>query len=109
MTVAATAWKERLAALGTVGLVVHFSIFGLCIAAMAAGIRYGLLELVPWLAERLPNGATTFVGAYALTKVLTIPRLALTCAVTPLVARLLGRSAPAEPAGAAAAAVAEEG
>ena len=91
------AWKERLAALGTIGLVVHFSVFFTCIGLMAVGIRYGLLELIPWLAERLPADATTLVGAYALSKVLTIPRLALTCAVTPVVARVLGREGTPTP------------
>lgn len=75
--------KERLLALGQVGLVVHFSIFFLCIAAFWFGLEEGVVQRVSWLAERLPEDGASLVVAYGLAKVLTLPRLALTVTITP--------------------------
>lgn len=92
-------WSDRLAELGTLGAVVHLVGFAACMIAMGAGIRFGLLDAWPWLAERLPADATTWIGAYALTKVLSLPRIGVTLAVTPVVARLRGRASPESAAG----------
>lgn len=75
--------KERLLALGQVGLVVHFSVFFSCIAAFWYGLEEGVVQRVSWLAERLPEDGASLVVAYGLAKVLTIPRLVLTVTITP--------------------------
>ena len=47
------------------------------------GLEYGLVQRVDWLAERIPANTATVGVAYLLAKVLTVPRLAVTVAITP--------------------------
>lgn len=100
-------WKDRLEELGRIGLFVHLAGFVVCMIAMSVGIQHGLLASWPWLAEHLPTGATTLVGAYALTKALSVPRIVITVTITPFLARVLGR--PLVPAVAPAVADRREG
>jgi hypothetical protein len=83
------AWQDRLASLGMLGLVVHYICLATFVGLVALGLDMGLAERVPWVAERVGT-AGIWIGAYGLAKVLTIPRIALTVAITPFVARRIG-------------------
>ncbi|MFZ5475588.1 MAG: FAM210A/B-like domain-containing protein [Myxococcota bacterium] len=93
MTTAATrpSWKQRLEQYGKLGFVVYFSIFFLTIGLFAAMLKLGFAERIPWLASHAGDGAT-LVAAYALTKLVQVPRIALTLAITPVIARRMGKA-----------------
>ncbi|MFN7144507.1 MAG: FAM210A/B-like domain-containing protein [Myxococcota bacterium] len=56
-------------------------------------LRAGLQDMLPpALLAYLPAEGTTFLGAYAIYKGLQLPRIALALAITPIVARWLGRA-----------------
>lgn len=85
-------WKARLEALGTLGLVVHFSVFFACILGFAALISTGLHAQIPWVRDHAEIGSgATFVVAYGLTQALKPARILLTLAVTPVLARWRGQ------------------
>lgn len=87
-------WKQQLEAYGRIGLYVYFAIFAGTLVAFFAALKLGLQDSVPWLAEHAGEGAT-LAGAWLLTKLVQIPRIAATLAVTPVVARWTGRPAVA--------------
>jgi hypothetical protein len=57
-------------------------------------LHFGFGESLAWIHAYVPSGSTTVVGAYALTKLIQIPRIAFTVAFTPVLARWLGRDLP---------------
>ena len=67
----------------------------LCLVSFGAAfllLRAGLEQMLPtWLLTYLPADGTTFIGAYALYKAMQVPRIAFAIAVTPIIARWLGR------------------
>jgi hypothetical protein len=81
------AMRERLEALGPVGLVIHFSIHGLCIFLFWLGINEGVVQRIDWLAQRMPASGASLVVAYGLSRALLPVRLAITVALTPIVQR----------------------
>lgn len=81
-------WRARLERYGKLGLVVWFSIFALSIATFTALVSGGVDW--PWL-EQHTGQLGPLAAGYVITKLLTIPRAALTLSVTPLIARRLGR------------------
>lgn len=83
-----TSWPDRVKELGPLGLVVLFSTLVVSMLFFGTALHFGLGAQVPWLAEHLPAGATTVVGAYALSKLITVPRIILTVAITPWIAAL---------------------
>jgi hypothetical protein len=84
--------KQLMDMYGRLAVGVYIAIYALTLAGFFLLLRAGLQHHLPdWLTTVLPAEGTTFVGAWAMAKVLQIPRIALALAVTPLVARLLGR------------------
>jgi hypothetical protein len=70
-------------------------VFGLFIAGF-----YSLLSLgveIPYVPSSMA-GAGTWVAAYAATRVLMPVRIAIVLGLTPVIARMLGRSPPPSPA-----------
>jgi hypothetical protein len=86
---------ERLKALGPLGLGIFLCTYVVSMVTFSLALHFGLQERIPWLGEHLPAGATTLLGAYALTKLLTLPRMALAIFLTPWVARLRARGSAA--------------
>jgi hypothetical protein len=84
-------WKQRLEQYGKLGIGIYFGIFFLTLGGFTAMLKLGLTESIPWLATHAGDGAT-LVAAYALTKLVQVPRLAATLAITPVVARRLGKA-----------------
>jgi len=85
--------KRLLAEYGRLALVTYLALFVLSLAAFAAAIAFGF-EI-----ESAAGGAGLLGAAYLGTKAIQPLRIAATLALTPLVARLLGRRGrPAEPA-----------
>ena len=74
---------------GALGLGVWFGIFFLSIGLFWSLLRLGVR--IPWL-EGAGGDASTLVAAYLATKLLTIPRAVLTLAVTPVLAKRLGKA-----------------
>ncbi len=70
---------------GPLALVVHYTIFGLCLAGFMVLIRAG------FQVEGAVGAASTFTGAYVACQVIKIPRFAATFALTPLIDRLIRR------------------
>lgn len=91
-------WKQQLEQYGRLGLIVHFSIFGLTLIAMGALLKLGLAAELPYLKDHpeAQSGAT-IIAAYALTQLLKLPRLLLTLSLTPLIAKYTGKSPASEP------------
>ena len=85
------AWRRRLEVYGRLGIYVYIVIWLTTIAAFAVLIEMGLTQRIPWLAEHAAGGGATLVVAWALAKVLQIPRIALTLAVTPVIAKWIGK------------------
>lgn len=85
-------WKEMLAQYGKIALVVWFTIFGLVMLGNVVALKSGFADVGAL------GGAGLIGGAYVLTQATKPIRIAVTLAVTPLVARLLRR----EPTAAAA-------
>lgn len=77
---------------GRVGLGIYVV---LCLVTFGGSfllLRAGLQDLLPAaVLEYLPADGTTFIGAYALYKSMQIPRIAVALAITPVIARWLGR------------------
>jgi hypothetical protein len=108
-------WKTRLEPYGKLGLVIYLAttcismvVFGTLLhlgfrdtlaGAVASGASLVRSHLGAGLADTLtPSGnltGTTLVAAYVLTKLVQVPRILFTLAITPWVARRLAR--PAEP------------
>lgn len=82
---------------GGLGVAVHYSIHILCTLAFTLLLYIGVAEHLPWLREHLGSGGTSFVGGYLLSKAIQVPRVGATLALTPLVARWLGRAPKQEP------------
>jgi hypothetical protein len=82
-------WKIKLKALfdayGTVAIGTLIAINVLVIAGAAFAINRG------WKPDSIAGTAGTWVGAYVIYKATTIPRWLLAVALTPLVARAIGR------------------
>ncbi len=79
---------------GMLAIVVHWTIFGLCLVGFMLLIRAG------FNVTGAAGTAGTFAGAYAACQVIKIPRFAVTFALTPLIDRLIRRlrnKGPAEP------------
>jgi len=116
---------QKLLALGKLGAVVHFVCYLLCIAIFTLLIELGFRDpimaglawlegfarahLGTWLADKLAaasdGGMTLFGmslatlgGAVVATKVLSIPRMMLTAAITPAIARRLAARSRSEEA-----------
>jgi hypothetical protein len=70
---------------GMLALVVHYAIFGLCLAGFMVLIRAG------FQVEGAVGAASTFTGAYVACQVIKIPRFAVTFALTPLLDKLIRR------------------
>ncbi len=114
---------EQLTDLGRLGAIVHFAGYLACLAVCLVLVELGFKEEVQhaigaaerfcrthvsvWLADKLSmaragEGGTTLLGlnvatlgsAYIVTKVLSVPRMLLTLAITPAIARRLERSLP---------------
>lgn len=87
-------WKKELERYGNIGIIVYLSIFVITMASMVAALEFGLVSSLPWFRDHpeVTQGAT-FVAAWAMTKVLQIPRILLTLGLTPLLARWTGRVA----------------
>lgn len=77
---------------GWVGLGVHYTGFGVSMGTFYGVLAAGLQDRIPWVASGIGEDTAILAGSYALTKALTLPRLAVTLAVTPPVARWLGRA-----------------
>jgi hypothetical protein len=93
-TPAGPGWRDRLAQLGRLGLIVYLSTTCVSMVSFLCLLHFGLGERLAWLDEHLPDGSGTIVGAYALTKLIQVPRIAFTVAFTPMLARWLGRETP---------------
>lgn len=118
---------EQLTDLGTLGALVHFAGYlcclALCLALIEAGFRDELMGLVgsierfarTWIGDGVANllakagsengsftilgfDAATLGGAYLVTKLLSPPRILLTLAITPLVARRIRKEPGPMPA-----------
>lgn len=78
---------------GPLALVVHYTIFGLCLVGFMLLIRAG------FQLEGAVGNVSTFTGAYLACQVIKIPRFAATFALTPLLDKLIRRlrNKPAEP------------
>jgi hypothetical protein len=87
-------WRARMARLGQLGLAVYLSTTCISMITFLGLLHFGFGEKLAWLNEHLPDGSTTVVGAYALTKIIQVPRIAFTVAFTPVLARWLGRELP---------------
>lgn len=88
-------WKQRLEAYGRVGFYVYLAIWLGTLAVFFTLLELGLQDELPWLAEHAGQGAS-LAGAWLLTKVVQVPRIAATLAVTPAVARWTKRGPPAD-------------
>jgi hypothetical protein len=86
-------WKKELERYGNIGLVVYLSIFVLTMGIMITVVETGSVNALPWFRDHpeITSGAT-WVAAWAMTKVLQVPRILLTLALTPMIARWTGRS-----------------
>jgi hypothetical protein len=81
----AMGWRDRLRGLGKVGLVLHFTLYGLTIAGFFLALHHPDVREHPWIVEHMGEGGL-LVSAWVLSRLTVIPRVALTCAVTPLIA-----------------------
>jgi apolipoprotein N-acyltransferase len=84
-------WKAEIQRYGALGLAVWFSIFFLSIGVFWSLLRLGVR--LPWL-DGVGGDASTLLAAYLATKVLMVPRAILTLAVTPVLAKKLGKAPP---------------
>lgn len=91
MSAPPTSWRERLQALGKIGLVIHFSLYGLTILGFYLALQAPVIRAHPWVAEHMGQGSALF-SAWLLSRLTFVPRAAFTCAITPLVAARLSRS-----------------
>ena len=82
-------WRAKLERYGKLGLVVWFSIFACSIGLFTLLIKVGVDW--PWLTQHTGELGPLAAGD-VITKLLTIPRAALTLSVTPIIARRLGRA-----------------
>lgn len=85
--------KEKMDALGKLGLYVYLSTFVISMITFYTLLKTGVSEQIPWIQAHAGSGAA-FGGAWVLTKVIQIPRILLTLAITPLLAKLLEKRAP---------------
>jgi hypothetical protein len=92
------ALRGQLESYGRLGLGVYFTLWAVNVAVFFVVLRLGLQDRVPWVAEHIGTDGATLVGAWALGKLMMVPRIALAVAITPIVARWMGRTPPAEPA-----------
>ncbi len=83
-----------MARLGRLGLVVYLSTTCVSMITFLGLLHFGFGDSLAWIHDYVPAGSTTVVGAYALTKLIQLPRIAFTVAFTPIVARWLGREVP---------------
>lgn len=85
-------FKNLMELYGRLGIFIYV---GLCLVTFGVSfllLRAGLQDVLPAsVLAWLPTDGTTFVGAYALYKALQIPRIAVALAITPVIARWLGR------------------
>ncbi len=86
---------EHVRRLGTLGVGVYLGTTCVSMLVFLPLLHFGLADRLGPLQEWLPQGATTVVGAYALTKMIQVPRMLFTIAFTPLLARWLGRAVEA--------------
>lgn len=87
--------KAELVRYGPIGLVTWFAVFGIFLIGFYSVLALGVQ--IPWVPASVAT-AGTWAAAYAVTKVLMPVRIAIVLALTPLLARLLGRSPPPSPA-----------
>jgi hypothetical protein len=88
--------KERFSALlkeyGPVAFLVYFTIFFLCIAGFSVAIQAGLAEALSEQFDVELDGkgglAGTLFAAWAVTKVIQVPRIFATLVLTPIVGRI---------------------
>jgi uncharacterized membrane protein len=101
---------ERLKALieqyGRLAIVLHFAVWIACVGLFTAVFHLGFGGDLPgalaeadvpgtaWLAEHLGAFGFALTAGYAVTQVLKLPRIALTLALTPILARRFGHVAP---------------
>lgn len=94
--------KGLVARYGRLAIYLHFGVYLLCLCGATAAIHLGAGTLFPgldeldlagaaWLAERWGAFGLSLAGGYACTQLLKLPRIALTLAFTPVLARWLGR------------------
>lgn len=84
-------WKAELARYGWVGLGVHYVGGALFLVTIYVLLSMGFQDRIPFLAEHIGEDAALLAGSYAAYKALMVPRLAVTVALTPLVARVVRR------------------
>ena len=86
-------WKALLELYGRLALGVYVVLCAVSFVACFLLLRAGMHELLPgWMVEKLPATGTSAIGAYALYKVLMLPRVALALVITPVIARWVGRA-----------------
>lgn len=105
MSVSTPSRMEQVKALferyGRLAVVLHFSIWFVSIALLSTLTHFGLTTrfggldaaVVPgaaWLEARLGTVGLALAGGYAANQLLKVPRIALTLALTPMIARRLG-------------------
>jgi hypothetical protein len=109
-------WKAKLAPYGRLGLYIYLGTTCVSMVVFLTLLHFGFRDtLVGWIAASeqfaranvgagvadfiastgsLSGGSTTVVAAYAITKLIQVPRIMFTVAITPAVARYF-RRAPA--------------
>lgn len=87
-----TKLKNLMELYGRLGVAIYVALCVVTFGGAFVLLRAGLQDLLPpAILAYLPADGTTFLGAYAIYKGLQIPRIAIALAVTPMVARWLGR------------------
>lgn len=79
-------WQARVTRLGRAGVVVYALVQIATITAFYAALMSPEVRSQPFIAEHMGEGSSLF-SAWLLSKALIVPRAALTCLITPLVAR----------------------
>lgn len=92
-------WKQKLEVYGRLGLYVYVVLYVGSLATFFVLLQMGVQDRVPWIAEHVGSGAS-IGGAWLLNKVIQVPRILATLAITPVVARWLGRELPLDVEGA---------
>ena len=96
--------KALFEAYGRLAVVLHFTVWFACIGLCTALVHLGLGATLPgvlesaavpgaaWMADHLGAFGLALTGGYAITQLLKLPRIALTLALTPVLARRLGQA-----------------
>ena len=85
--------SRLLAEYGVIALVLHYVIFGIVLVGSYFALRAG------WSPTSTAGKAGTWGAAYIITKIVQIPRIALTVIMTPFVARVWERTTGMKPGG----------